>query len=89
MKTTLDQIKKGNLINCGNFLLSIGTFNTSDVAIISKSSGDFVKMKSLKKSKKLKSVKRKFKSWLNSDNTFTFQFMTPDLTVDLIHLLKK
>jgi len=89
MKTTLDLIVKGNLISAGNFLVSIGAFDRSDVAIISKWSGDFVSLKSCKKSKKLKSVKRKFKIWLNNPDTFHFQFMTPDMTVDLINLLKK
>jgi len=80
-------MKKGTLINAGNFQVSVGTFDEREIAIISKSSGEFVQIK--KAGKKLKSVKRKFKTWLNSDETFTFSFMTPDLVMELIKLLKK
>ena len=62
MSLTIKDIKKQSLINAGNFQVSIGTYNISDVAIFSKSTGNFVKMSSIKKSKKLKSVKRKFKT---------------------------
>jgi len=79
---------KGQQINAGNFIVSIGTFNTSDVAIISKHSGDFVLIKQTKISPKLKRVKRLLKSWLNSNNTFTFQFMNDDLTTQLLNILK-
>jgi len=79
---------KGQQINAGNFIVSIGTFDTSDVAIISKHSGDFVLIKQTKISPKLKRVKRLLKSWLNSNNTFTFQFMNDDLTTQLLNILK-
>ena len=89
MVTVTDLIVKGNLINAGNFQVSIGSFRRSDIAIISKSSGDFVKLSQVKNSKILKSVKRKFKSWINNDETFNFEHMTDDMTVDLIWMLKK
>ena len=80
-------MKTGEQIKAGNFIVSIGAFDKREVAIISKSSGDFAKIKNA--GKKLKQVKRKFKTWLNSDETFTFSFMTEDLINDLITLLKK
>lgn len=83
------EIKKNQQINAGNFLVSIGTYNETDVAIYSKSSGEFVKFKSINKSKKLKKIKRVFKAWLNSDETFTFQFMPENITIDLIKILRK
>ena len=69
--------QKGQQINAGNFIVSIGTFDTQDVAIISKKSGDFVKLKQAKVSKKLRKIKRLHKLWLNNHDTFNFQFM-PD-----------
>jgi len=81
-------IKKGNQINAGNFIISIGTFNAGHVAIISKSSGEFVLLKQAKISKKLRKIKRNFKSYINNDTTFNFEFMTEDLTIQLITILK-
>ena len=82
-------LKKGMLINAGNFQVSIGTFNITDVAIISKNNGKFVEFKNIRKGGKLSKVKRKFKSNLNSNDAFTFQFMQPDTTIELINFLKK
>lgn len=80
---------KGQQINAGSFQISIGSFDTGDVAIISKSSGSFVKLSDVKKNSiRLKRVKRELKSWISSDSTFNFQHMTPDLTQDLIDILK-
>ena len=83
------ELKKGMLINTGNFQVSIGTHNITDVAIISKSTGKFVEFKNIVKGGKLSKVKSKFKSNLNSNETFTFQFMQPETTIELIKFLKK
>ena len=82
-------ITKGAQINAGNFIVSIGSFNTAHVAIISKSSGNFVKLQQAKKSKKLRQVKRKFKSWINNDDTFNFDHMGDDMATQLIMMLRK
>jgi len=82
-------LKKGMLINAGNFQVSIGTYDITDVAIISKNNGKFVEFKNIRKGGKLSKVKRKFKSNLNSNDAFTFQFMQPDTTIELINFLKK
>ena len=82
-------LKKGMLINAGNFQVSIGTNDITDVAIISKHSGKFVEMKNIRKGGKLAKLKSKFKNNLNSKETFTFQFMQPTTTIELINFLKK
>ena len=84
----LINITKGNQISAGNFIISIGAFNTGDIAIISKSTGDFTRLTQAKRSKKLRKIKRTFKSFINNDTTFNFQFMTDDLTTQLIMMLK-
>tara|TARA_B110000285_G_scaffold203670_1_gene239983 strand:+ start:16440 stop:16712 length:273 start_codon:yes stop_codon:yes gene_type:complete len=75
-------------INAGNFVVNIGILDTTDVCIFSKSSGDFVKLKQTKVSKKLKRVKRNFKAFLCSDQDFVFRFMQDDDTINLIKILK-
>lgn len=82
------EINKNSLINAGNFLVSIGTHKITHIAIISKHTGEFVKIKDIKRGGKLSKVKRKFKTWLNSDETFTFEFMEPEITKELIKFLK-
>ena len=86
---TLSDIYKKAQINAGSFIISIGTHKDTEVSLISKSSGKFVTFESIKKSKKLKSVKSKFKPWLNSDETFTFSHMMPERTIELIEFLRK
>jgi len=81
-------IEKSNQINAGNYIVSIGTYNITDVAIISKSTGDFVEFKNIVKGGKLAKVKRKFKHWINNDTTFNFQFMPPNTTIELINFLR-
>lgn len=83
--------KKGQLIDCKNFEVSIGIYDPKEVAIFSKKTGDFVKINksNLKRSKKLRKIKRVFKYWLNSNNTFTFSFMNDLRTQQLINELKK
>ena len=82
------QIIKGQQISAGNFIVSIGSFTTTEVAIFSKSSGKFVELKMTKRSKKLKKIKRKFKTWLNSESTFTFSHFTPEKVGELVTELK-
>jgi len=79
---------KAILINAGNFQVSIGTFSSSEIAIISKSSGNFVNLEQIKTSKRLRKVKRLLKSNINSDSTFTFSFMQDDQIDKLIQILK-
>jgi len=86
METSL--IKKNTLINAGNFQVSIGS-DIGMVAIISKNTGNFVEMKNIRKGGKLAKIKSKFKTNLNSKETFTFEFMTPEKTIELINFLKK
>lgn len=89
MTTTQDLIVKGNQISAGNYIVSIGLFNVTDVAIYSKSSGKCVPIKrGNKQTKKFKSIKRKFKHYLCSSRSFYFCHMRPDMTVDLINILK-
>ena len=76
-------------IVAGNYIVSIGTYSTTDVAIISKNTGEFVKISNIRKGGKLEKVKRKFGKGLNSKDTFTFQFMQPDKVSDLVDFLKK
>lgn len=81
-------LKSNTLINCtNNFQLSIGNPET-EVAIISKNTGTFVKLSQVKKSKKLKKIKRKFKWQLNNQNTFCFSWMFEDQTLEIIQILK-
>jgi len=45
---TAKEIKKGTLISAGNHLVSIGAFNRSDIAILSKHTHKFVKLERAK-----------------------------------------
>jgi hypothetical protein len=81
-------IKQNTLINAGNFQISIGS-DIGDVAIISKHTGNFVEMKNIRKGGKLAKIKNRFKTNLNSKETFTFQFMQPATAIELINFLKK
>ncbi len=80
-------IVKGNQINAGNYIVSIGTYNIEDVAIISKITGNIVLLKDA--GKKLKKIKQKWNIWLNSENTLTFQNMPSEFTKDLIKELRR
>ena len=86
---TSDLIQKEALINAGNFQVSIGCHKITDVAIISKHTGRFVQIKDIRKGGKLAKVKRKFRRWFNSHDTFTFEWMQPETTLELINFLKK
>jgi len=79
--------KTNTLVRAGNHLVSIGR-ETSFVAILSPNTNDFVELSRAKTNKQLRKVKRKFKTWLNCDNSFSFEFMTNELTNELISTLK-
>jgi hypothetical protein len=88
MKTLTEQIKKSTLINAGNFQISIGTHSITDIAIISKKTGEFCKFSDIKRGGKLAKAKRKFKLWLCSTETLNFANMQPQTTIELINFLK-
>jgi len=67
------------------FDLSISDFNKRELAIFSKTTGEFSPLNS--KSKILKSVKKKFKSNICDRESFCFSFMDDEQTTELINLL--
>ena len=83
------EIKKNTLIPAGNFFVSIGTYKETDVAIFSKSSGEFCQFKHIRKGGKLAKVKRKFKINLCSGTEFCFSFLSKEDTLKLIEMLRK
>lgn len=92
MKMQEIKIKKGSLINAGNFQVSIGIHDSTDIAIISKHTGNFVMVKNIKKGGKLAKVKRKFKlpvSGSKEFDSFNWQFMSNEKTIELINFLRK
>ena len=83
------EYKKGQQIAINqNFSVSIGVWDTSEVAIISNNTGDFVKQKQTKISPKLRKVKRVFKPNFCCNDTFCFSGFNFDLTKKLINILK-
>ena len=80
-------LQSNQTIQIGNIILSIG-HETHFVALISPFTNEFIKLDKTKSNCILKKVKRNLKTWLNSDETFTFEFMTPETTNQLIHILK-
>ncbi len=81
-------IKSNTILNCtNNFEVSIGTPET-EIAIISKNTGTFVKLSQVKKSKKLRQIKRKFKWQLNNGQDFCFSWMFEEQALELIKILK-
>ncbi len=83
----METIKPNTLIQIGNIILSIGR-ETHFVALISPWTNEFIKQDKTKSNRILKKVKRNLKTWLNCDETFTFEHMTPDTTNQLIDILK-
>ena len=79
-----------DFFQAGNFMVGIGHHDIREVALISKTTGEFVKMdkQNLKRSKMLRTVKRKFSMWLNSKETFTFSHLTPERINELVAVLK-
>jgi hypothetical protein len=64
-------MEKGTKVLIGNFILSISKFNNSEVALLSKHTGEFVKLERAKTNKILRKVKRNFKH-LTCNKTFCF-----------------
>ena len=79
--------KPNIVLKAGNHLVSIGR-ETSFVAILSPYTYEFVKLSRAKTNKKLRKVKRELKNKLNSDESFTFEFMNDEQTTKLITILK-
>ena len=82
------EFKKGTLISAGNHLVSIGTFDTSEIAILSPFTMKFTKQERTKTNKRLKKAKRRFKSFLLCDKDFCFGHFDNDMTKELISILK-
>ena len=81
-------ITSNTILNCSpNFEVSIGSTET-EVAIISKNTGTFVKLSQAKKSKKLRQIKRKFKWQLNNEQDFCFSWMFEEQALELIKILR-
>lgn len=81
-------VQNNQIIRAGNYLIHIGTYKTTDVAIISKFTGEFVKFKDIRKGGKLAKLKRKFKNSLCSSETFNFSFVQPEKVQEIINILK-
>jgi hypothetical protein len=86
MKTL--KIEKATLIPCKGFMISIGTHSTSEIAIISKTTGEFAHFKDIRKGGRLAKIKRKFKAHLCSTIDLCFSGMSDSDTFDLITMLK-
>tara|TARA_R100000655_G_scaffold708_1_gene2948 strand:- start:76 stop:315 length:240 start_codon:yes stop_codon:yes gene_type:complete len=54
-------MENGTRLFIGNFILSVSKFNNSEVALLSKHTGEFVKLNRSKTNKILRKVKRIFK----------------------------
>lgn len=70
------------------FELSISTIETGAVAIFSTANGHVVPLSRCKVSKRLKKIKREFKSNLCSTTAFYFCFMSAESTERLKELIK-
>lgn len=82
-------LTKGQQIKAGNHIISVGSFDTHDIAIISKSTGSFVKFKDIpKKGSPLNKIKLRFKNFLCSDNDLVFQRLWSSDVQQIINILK-
>ena len=71
-----------------NFTLSISIFNANEVAIISNNTDSFVKLSQTKVSKKLRKIKRLFRSHLSCHETFCFGWLSDSDILRVIDILK-
>lgn len=71
---TLTELTPNTQIFIKNHIISIGV-DPTDIAIISKTTGNFIQFKDIKKGSRLKTIKRLFKHKLCSDNDMCFSFM--------------
>tara|TARA_R110000851_G_scaffold33317_2_gene88615 strand:+ start:355 stop:618 length:264 start_codon:yes stop_codon:yes gene_type:complete len=82
-------ITKGLQIPIGNFTLSVGTYNTTEIGLFSNHNGMAVRFSSLKRSKKLRTIKRKFGAHLSSHDSFFFSHVTEEILNGMMLILKK
>jgi hypothetical protein len=89
MNTSYNDIltQENKILNCGNYLVSISTYKSTDVAIVSKFTREFVQFKNIRKKSKLEKIKNKFKKYLCSDTELYFSFKQEDKVEELIKLL--
>ena len=76
-------MKKGTKMIIGNFILSISKYDESDVALLSKHTNEFVKLKRSKTNKILRKVKRSFKI-PNYYETFCFHCWDHEKLVNIL-----
>lgn len=81
-------IVANTLIPAGNYFVSVG-IEITEIAILSKSSGDFVTFKNIKRSRKLTHIKRKFAKYLSCEDSFFFSHMGSEAVNLLIKKLKR
>ena len=83
-------MRDNNQISAGNFIISISEKDSREVAIYSKSSGRFVSQnkQTLKRSWRLRKVKRELGVFLNAKDAFTFSYMPPHMIEHLENILK-
>ncbi len=90
-KNIKNQITKGKQIKAGNYTISIGSFDVTDVALISNYTGKFVKFKDIpKRNSKLKRIKNhpKLKLWLCSNNDLVWQWLSDSQVQLIFNILK-
>ena len=83
------KLKLGQQIPAGNHIISVGSFDTHDIAIISKHTGTFVQFKDIpKKGSPLNKIKLRFKNFLCSNKDLVFQHLWADDVQQIIQILK-
>ena len=83
----LDQIKLSALIDAGYYRIGVGSYETGEIAVFN-GCMDFVPLSNYKKSKRLAKLKRKTKYALNSDETFTYSHVVPNVVVEMVLILR-
>lgn len=81
------ELKPNTTIRCKGFDISIGR-EKHQIALISQSTGEFTPFTAIKKGGRLAKIKRKFKMHLSSSQSFFWEFMTTEDTLELIKILK-
>ena len=81
-------IQKNKIIRVGNYLIHVGTYKTTDIAIFSKNTHEVIKFRNIRKGSKLAKIKRDYKIYLSSTDSFYFSFMQEDTLEALIKDLK-
>jgi hypothetical protein len=82
------ELTKSSLIELGKYQLSIGAFDTTELMLISKTTGKACEFKHIRKGGKLDKAKRMFKNNLRDSDAFYFERMHEEDTLKLIKLLK-